>query len=162
MSVTRDDAPLYLAKYSRRRAEPVVPLEGEGDEPAFMLRARERSTLHALEELDRVTAPPGRTEEFARETVSPREQLPGEFRKRVTTSIDVRLIRHGQTQGYITDGALTPLGRWQAHRKGEWAAVLRFPRIVRVRDDKPVTEIDSGHMAMISRPKDLAALLSTI
>ena len=32
---------------------------------------------------------------------------------------DVRLIRHGQTQGYISDGALTPLGRWQAHRKGQ-------------------------------------------
>ena len=26
MSVTRDDAPLYLAKYSRRKAEPVGPL----------------------------------------------------------------------------------------------------------------------------------------
>ena len=31
----------------------------------------------------------------------------------------MRLIRHGQTQGYVTDGALTPLGRWQAHRKGQ-------------------------------------------
>jgi broad specificity phosphatase PhoE len=51
--------------------------------------------------------------------VSPRETVPGEFRKRITTSIDVRLIRHGQTQGYVTDGALTPLGRWQAHRKGQ-------------------------------------------
>ena len=67
MSVTRDDAPLYLANYERRRAEPVGP--PAGDEPAFVLRARERSTLRALEELDRVTAPPGRTEEFARETV---------------------------------------------------------------------------------------------
>ena len=34
-------------------------------------------------------------------------------------SIEVRLIRHGQTQGYIADSALTPLGRWQAHRKGQ-------------------------------------------
>ena len=103
MSVTRDDAPLYLANYARRRAEPVGPLPDDvrsGDEPAFVLRARERSTLRALEELDRVTAPPGRTEEFARETVSPREQFPGEFRKRITTSIDVRLIRHGQTQDF--------------------------------------------------------------
>ena len=111
MSVTRDDAPLYLAKYARRRAEPIASARRRGDEPAFVLRARERSTLRALEELDRVTAPPGRTEEFARETVSPREQFPGEFRKRITTSIDVRLIRHGQTQGYVTDGALTPLGQ---------------------------------------------------
>ena len=121
MSITRDDAPLYLAKYARRKAEPVGPLvfEGQGEEPSFVMRARERSTLRALEELDRVDSPPGRTEEFARETVSPREQFPGEFRKRITTSIDVRLIRHGQTQGYVTDGALTPLGHWQAHRKGQ-------------------------------------------
>ena len=105
-----------------RKAEPVraaARATGESDEPAFVLRARERSTLRALEELDRVTAPPGRTEEFASETVSPREQFPGEFRKRITTSVDVRLIRHGQTQGYITDGALTPLGQWQSHRKGQ-------------------------------------------
>ena len=31
----------------------------------------------------------------------------------------MRLIRHGQTQGYISDSALTALGRWQAHRKGQ-------------------------------------------
>ena len=135
MSVTRDDAPLYLAKYARRRAEPVgrrsrarptsrrsccVPASGRRC-------GRSRSSTAS-------TAPPGRTEEFARETVSPREQFPGEFRKRITTSIDVRLIRHGQTQGYITDGALTPLGRWQAHRKGQDLAkglkegmTVRFP-----------------------------------
>ena len=46
----------------------------------------------------------------------------------------MRLIRHGQTQGYITDGALTPLGHWQAHRKGQDLAkgmkegmTVRFP-----------------------------------
>jgi broad specificity phosphatase PhoE len=37
----------------------------------------------------------------------------------MAATTDVRLIRHGQTQGYISDGALTPLGRWQAHRKGQ-------------------------------------------
>ena len=131
MSVTRDDAPLYLAKYARRRAEPEVPLEGDGDEPAFMLRARERSTLRALEELDRVTAPPGRTEEFARETVSPREQFPGEFRKRVTTSIDVRLIRHGQTQGDDDDLALPFLAVTPALNHWHMLAVLRVGDVAR-------------------------------
>ncbi len=78
MSVTRDDVPLYLAKYSRRKAEPVGPLAEalHSDEPSFVLRARERSTLRALEELDRVDSPPGRTEEFARETVSPASSSP--------------------------------------------------------------------------------------
>ena len=94
-NITRDDAPAYLAKYERRRAEPLA--EPEGDEPSFVLRARERATLRALEEMTRGDAPPGRTEEFARETVSPRKQFPAEFRQRITTSFDVRLIRHGQT-----------------------------------------------------------------
>lgn len=160
MSVTRDDAPLYLAKYSRRRAEPVGPLADalHSDVPSFVLRARERSTLRALEELDRVDAPPGRTEEFARETVSPREQFPGEFRKRITTSIDVRLIRHGQTQGYVTDGALTPLGHWQAHRKGQDLAkglkegmTVKFPHAPTARATETAAGVRSGVLQALSR-----------
>ena len=51
-----------------------------------MLRARERATRRALAELDQVAAPPGRTEEFARETVvAARCSGPGERRKRITT-----------------------------------------------------------------------------
>ncbi|MGZ4794216.1 MAG: hypothetical protein ACXWBO_20355, partial [Ilumatobacteraceae bacterium] len=160
MSVTRDDAPLYLAKYSRRKAEPVGPLAEalHSDEPSFVLRARERSTLRALEELDRVESPPGRTEEFARETVSPREQFPGEFRKRITTSIDVRLIRHGQTQGYVTDGALTPLGHWQAHRKGQDLAkglkegmTVKFPHAPTARATETAAGVRSGVLQALSR-----------
>ena len=41
------------------------------------------------------------------------------MRRTLASATDVRLIRHGQTQGYISDSALTPLGRWQAHRKGQ-------------------------------------------
>lgn len=32
--------------------------------------------------------------------------------------VEVHLIRHGQTQGYTVDGGLTPLGAWQARRRG--------------------------------------------
>jgi broad specificity phosphatase PhoE len=120
MPTTRDDAPAYLMRYSARRAEPRVEPDGGGAEPAFVSRARERATRRALAELDLPTAPPGRTVAFARETVAPRElQWPESVRRRVLSSTDVRLIRHGQTQGYIADSALTPLGRWQAHRKGQ-------------------------------------------
>ena len=85
-----------------------------------MARARARATDRALAELDQLGAPPGRTEAFARATASPRElQYPESFRSRLAATTDVRLIRHGQTQGYISDGGLTPLGRWQAHRKGQ-------------------------------------------
>jgi broad specificity phosphatase PhoE len=30
----------------------------------------------------------------------------------------VHIIRHGETQGYSTESGLTPLGGWQAHRRG--------------------------------------------
>jgi broad specificity phosphatase PhoE len=159
-NITRDDAPLYLAKYSRRRAEPVAPIADalQTDEPAFMLRARERATLRALEELDRADTPPGRTEEFARDSVSPREQIPGEFRKRIATSTEVRLIRHGQTQGYITDGALTPLGQWQAHRKGQDLArsikegmTVKFPHAPTARATETAHGVRSGVLQALSR-----------
>jgi broad specificity phosphatase PhoE len=120
MATTRDDAPAYLMRYAKRRAEPRVDTADEPGEPAFVARARERATRRALAELDQPAAPPGRTEAFARETVAPREfQWPASIRRQVTASTDVRLIRHGQTQGYIADSALTPLGRWQSHRKGQ-------------------------------------------
>ena len=100
-------------------AEPRVRPAGRTS-PAFVTKARERATRRALAELDAPNAPPGRTEAFARETVAPRElQWPESMRPRSARSTDVRLIRHGQTQGYVADSALTPLGRWQAHRKGQ-------------------------------------------
>lgn len=155
-NITRDDAPAYLAKYERRRAEPSAELDG--DEPQFVLRARERSTLRALEELAREGGPPGRTEDFARETVSPREQFPAEFRQRITTSFDVRLIRHGQTQGYISDGGLTPLGQWQAHRKGQDLAkglkegmTVRFPHAPTARATESAVGVRGGVLQALSR-----------
>jgi broad specificity phosphatase PhoE len=119
LSTTRDDAPAYLARYEARRAEPPVEPPAEG-QPTFVALARRRATQRALAELDHADAPPGRTAAFARETVAPRElQWSEALRRRVTRSTDVRLIRHGQTQGYIADSALTALGRWQGHRKGQ-------------------------------------------
>ena len=120
-ATTRDHTPAYLLRYEARRAEPTVTTSDDGDaRPAFVVRARERATRRALAELDQAAAPPGRTAAFARETVAPRElQWPEALRRKVSDSVDVRLIRHGQTQGYIADSALTALGRWQAHRKGQ-------------------------------------------
>lgn len=127
-NTTRDNAPLYIATYEARRAqlegaraEVVAGVDTATPEPAFVGRARDRATRQALAELARAGAPPGnRTEQFARDTVAPRElQYPDSFRLRNSTLVEVRLIRHGQTQGYIADGALTPLGQWQAHRKGQ-------------------------------------------
>ena len=69
-------------------------------------------------ELDQ--APPIRSEGYARVTVSPRELVfPDSFQERMAGTVDVRLIRHGETQGYGTNAGLTQLGKWQAHRKGQ-------------------------------------------
>jgi broad specificity phosphatase PhoE len=119
-NTTRDNAPAYLSRYEARRSEP--PLEDSPEaEPSFVVRARHRSTKRAFEELSHADdGPPGRTLAYANETVAPREVVfPDAFRTRLSTAIDVRLIRHGQTQGYSTDAALTALGRWQSHRKGQ-------------------------------------------
>lgn len=119
---TRDDAPAYLNRYqSRRTGAPTEPVSyADGNEPPYLARARARALEQAL--LERATdgSPPGRTEAFAQNTSTPRElDVAPSIRKRLQGSTDVRLIRHGQTQGYATDAALTPLGRWQAHRKGQ-------------------------------------------
>jgi broad specificity phosphatase PhoE len=119
---SRDDAPAYLMRYEQRRRSALARQAAEAEDAAdFVVRARNRATERALEELARPEAPPdGHTVAYARDTVAPREiQYPESFRSRLAGSTDVRLIRHGQTQGYITDGGLTPLGHWQAHRKGQ-------------------------------------------
>lgn len=117
---SRDDAPAYMLRAQERRARSLLEQPVEGDEPPFMARARARATQRAITEMALPDAPPGRTAAFASETVAPRElQFPEQFRARLATAVDVRLIRHGQTQGYVTDGGLTALGHWQSHRKGQ-------------------------------------------
>ena len=119
--MSRGDAPAYLAKYQQRIATPDAAPDYENlNVPPYLLRARERSVERA--EFDALTGdgPPNRSEAFGLETVAPRElDMPDPYRRRVQGSTDVRLIRHGQTQGYVSDAALTDTGRWQAHHKGQ-------------------------------------------
>ena len=44
---------------------------------------------------------------------------------------EIRIIRHGITQGYSTDAGLTPMGGWQAHQRGHaLARTLReWPKV---------------------------------
>ncbi len=157
---TRDNAPAYLAAYEARRAqldgvraEAAAGIDTTSQEPAFVARARDRATAQALLELATGDGPPGqRTEQFARDSVSPRElQYPEEFRKRHATPVEVRLIRHGQTQGYVADGALTPLGQWQAHRKGQDLAkgmkegmTVKFPHAPTARAKETAIGVRNG------------------
>ena len=159
-NTTRDNAPLYLAHYEARRAqldglraEAIAGVDTTTPEPPFVARARDRATRVALAELAGPEAPPGsRTEQFARDVVAPRElQYPESFRTRNSTMVEVRLIRHGQTQGYIADGALTPLGQWQAHRKGQDLAkglkegmTVKFPHAPTARAKETAIGVRNG------------------
>jgi len=118
---SRTEAPAYLARYlNRKKGQSVNKSNEKGDEPSWLNRARDKAEARAKIETESKEAPPTRNEGFARVTVSPRELIfPDSYRERMSGTIDVRLIRHGQTQGYGTNAGLTQLGKWQSHRKGQ-------------------------------------------
>ena len=124
----RTDAPYYLARYAERRglkqaAQSASPAEADADAdlPLYLRRFRERagsaqgqSPAAALLEVDGERF----TSEFAgtsrdKEIVAPPERKPQE-----DFATEIRIIRHGITQGYSTDAGLTPMGGWQSHQRG--------------------------------------------
>jgi len=118
----RTDAPYYLARYSERRslqasAQATTPVEQDADLPLYLRRFRERGSREvaaALLEVDGERFTP----EFAgtsrdKEIVAPPERRPAE-----DFVTEIRIIRHGITQGYSTDAGLTPMGGWQSHQRG--------------------------------------------
>ena len=118
---TRTEAPAYLARYlERKKIESISKPKDNGEDPTWVTRAREKAEARASQEMELDQAPPIRSEDYARVTVSPRELVfPDSFQERMAGTVDVRLIRHGETQGYGTNAGLTQLGKWQAHRKGQ-------------------------------------------
>jgi broad specificity phosphatase PhoE len=116
----RYEAPLYLARYQERQAARQAAGDDDGapaDDtiPLYLRRFRERrATPSTLE------GPPPEAAEWnakyaevarSKEIVAPPEA-------RIPLRASVRLVRHGETQGYSTDSGLTPLGGWQSHRRG--------------------------------------------
>jgi len=123
----RPDAPAYLARYFQRQqaaAHPEAPAgraEPELGSPTplylrrFRARRAEPTGLAAApvwdgEALDTTRA-------FAEITRS-KEIVPGAAPTSGRIVAQLHLVRHGETQGYSTESGLTPLGSWQAHRRG--------------------------------------------
>ena len=80
------------------------------------------------------------------------------LKERYGGASEVRLIRHGQTQGYATDAGLSPLGRWQAHRKGQELArgvkpgmTIRFPHAPTSRAKETAFALREGLLAAMAR-----------
>ncbi|MDD7964943.1 histidine phosphatase family protein [Actinomycetospora lemnae] len=144
-SVHRYEAPDYLSRYRSRRggdnaptsdrasaaaapAAPEAPPEGDGT-PLYLRRFRERG------------AAPAETVEYEGRTFTPAlaeasrgKEVAAPMERRASEKIvcEISIIRHGITQGYSTDAGLTPMGGWQAHRRGHELA-RRFDHGDRVR-----------------------------
>lgn len=119
----RPDAPLYLARYLERRAREQRALPNEPPDdgtPLYLRRFRaRRETGEGL-----LSPPPlwsggdgqPATEAWAENTRTKEIVPPPEAREEAV--LEIHVVRHAETQGYSVDGGLTPLGSWQAHRRG--------------------------------------------
>jgi hypothetical protein len=119
----RTDAPLYMARYAQRQARAQAPPDDAPEDeslPLYLRRFRARrddatSPRHAaVLEVDEERF----TRQYAEVTRSHEIAPPPERRELDSYVSEIRIIRHGITQGYSTDAGLTPMGGWQAHQRG--------------------------------------------
>lgn len=123
----RTDAPYYLARYAERRelkqaaqSASTAEADADADLPLYLRRFRERGAQNERGQGAAVLEVDGErfTSEFAgasrdKEIVAPPERKPQE-----DFATEIRIVRHGITQGYSTDAGLTPMGGWQSHQRG--------------------------------------------
>jgi len=116
----RPDAPAYLTRYLDRQAAPVAqPGDDDDSTPLYLRRFREKKQdgfddgLPAYEGVEL-----GTTRGWA-EVTRTKEIIPERREQAVDVVTDVYFVRHGETQGYSSESGLTPLGSWQAHRRGQ-------------------------------------------
>jgi len=124
----RTDAPHYLARYAARQGRRTAngqgtqaPVEDDPATPLYLRRFRAR-TEDAPAGPSRPVALEVDGERFTREYAgASREKeivAPPARRAAEEFTAEIRIIRHGITQGYSTDAGLTPMGGWQAHQRG--------------------------------------------
>lgn len=119
--IDRYEPPNYLARYRARQdakaGEPAA--EPGGDDagtPLYLRRFRSRDPLReqSVVHLDEESF----TRDYAQATREKEIVAPPQRRKVEEFVAEIRIIRHGITQGYSTDAGLTPMGGWQAHQRG--------------------------------------------
>ncbi len=126
----RTDAPAYFQRHKQRQAEQArtgrsgseTARAGEaGDEtPLYLRRFRERqSEGGALGETVSFNGESLSTTRAWAEVTRTKEVVPERRDQLASVATDVYLVRHGETQGYSSESGLTPLGAWQAHRRGQ-------------------------------------------
>ena len=119
----RADPPAYLTRHlSRRRDQTTLPA-GEGSDdatPLYLRRFRERdhNSDHNSDPVMYDGDVVGSSRAWA-EVTRTKEIVPERRDQLAAVDCDIYLIRHGETQGYSSESGLTPLGSWQAHRRGQ-------------------------------------------
>ena len=134
----RPDAPAYLQKYYERTSRGGKSLEAEdrssNDEgPLYLRRFRDRRDDSALSsDIATYVGQALNTNRAWGEVTRTREIIPERREQAAQVTTDVYFVRHGETQGYSTESGLTPLGSWQAHRRGQELArrVLNVHKVI--------------------------------
>ena len=115
----RTDPPAYLNRHlTRRRGQTESPADEAGDDatPLYLRRFRERD--HHSDPVTYDGDVVGSSRAWA-EVTRTKEIVPERRDQLASVDCDIYLVRHGETQGYSSESGLTPLGSWQAHRRGQ-------------------------------------------
>jgi broad specificity phosphatase PhoE len=122
----RPDAPAYLQRHQQREAERrVAPqdrvADPDDDTPLYLRRFRDRQadTPGGLGETLAFEGESLGTSRAWAEVTRTKEIIPERRDQLAAVTADIYLVRHGETQGYSSESGLTPLGAWQAHRRGQ-------------------------------------------
>lgn len=116
----RHDAPLYLARYQDRKVRRPGEVDGSdpGGTPLYLTRFRERRPANG-------TAPAGpplpesyRDGNQRTAVMTKSKEIVALPEGRIPLVATISLVRHAETQGYASESGLTPLGSWQARRRG--------------------------------------------
>jgi broad specificity phosphatase PhoE len=117
----RPDPPAYLTRHLARRGAPSRPAPppaapGEEDVPLYL--RRHRALDHRSDPVMYEGNVIGTSRAWA-EVTRTKEIVPERRDQLASVGCDIYLVRHGETQGYSSESGLTPLGSWQAHRRGQ-------------------------------------------
>lgn len=114
----RPDAPAYLTRHLARRSAASDPEAPETDQsvPLYLRQFRGRGERDDPVMYDGNVI--GSSRAWA-EVTRTKEVIPERRDQLADIACDVYLVRHGETQGYSSESGLTPLGSWQAHRRGQ-------------------------------------------
>lgn len=114
----RPDAPAYLTRHLARRSS-AAPAHTDAPDDGTPLYLRQfRTREHRSDPVSYDGNVIGSSRAWA-EVTRTKEIVPERRDQLATVDCDVYLVRHGETQGYSSESGLTPMGSWQAHRRGQ-------------------------------------------